>query len=137
MDGNLVLSRITPSEEDEENEVTEEEIFKKKLGYSTIEACKINNVVVKTKCYKGILDDDLYPTMTTETISQNTRLNILQEERHDKGFKYYRNLGLSIRCANTDKILKELTRIIKIKNYSMELKIKLANDEVILYKIGV
>ncbi len=68
MDGNLVLTRITPS-------VTVEQLFKKDLRWSTIEECKINNDVVKAKFFKQIVVD-LYRTMTRKTILQNTCLDI-------------------------------------------------------------
>ena len=74
-----------------------------------------------------------------ETILQNTTLNISQQEIYDKGFEYYTNLGISIQGADAIRTLKEIINIIKIKNYSMELKIKLKMMKlfVLLYKIGV
>ena len=85
-------------------------------------------------------------------------MKILQEEKKtDKGFTYYENLlhknklvqllhqknyiqekigvHVSIQRADAKKILREIINIVKIKNDSMELKIKLANNEVISFII--
>ena len=70
-----------------------------------------------------------------ETILQNTILNISQQEIYDKGFEYYKQLGVSIQGADARRTLKEIINIIKIKNYSMELKIKLKNDVIIRFII--
>ena len=127
INGNLVLTRINQF-------IDEATLFKKDLLGSTITECKINNVNNDIKKYKKLLIY-LYSTTNIETILQNTILNISQEEIYDKGFKYYNQLGLSIQGAETRRTLKEIINIIKIKNYSMELKIKLKNDEVVYFII--
>ena len=125
--GNLILRRINPF-------VDEATLFQKNLRGSTISECKINNINNDIKKYKKLLIY-LYSTTDTETIKQNTILNISEQERYDKGFEYYTKIGLSIQGADTRRTLKEIINIIKIKNYSMELKIKLKNDEVIRFII--
>jgi hypothetical protein len=127
INGNLVLTRIIPF-------INEATLFQKNLRGSTITECKINNVNNDIHKYKKILIY-LYSTTDTVTILQNTTLHILQEEIHDRGFRYYTNLGLSIQGADARRTLKEIINIIQIKNYSMELKIKLNNDEVIRFII--
>jgi len=125
INGNLVLTRINQF-------IDEATLFKKDLRKSTITECKINNVNNDIKKYKKLLIY-LYSTTDIETILQNTILNISQEEIYDKGFEYYNQLGVSIQGADARRTLKEIINIIKIKNYSMELKIKLKNDEVVVY----
>lgn len=66
---------------------------------------------------------------------ETTILNISTEEIHDKGFKYYNQLGISIQRSDAIKILKEISNIIKLYNYTMEIKIKLTNDEIIYFNI--
>ena len=127
INGNLVLTRIIPV-------VDEATLFQKNLRGSNILECKINNINNDIKKYKKLLIN-LYFTTDMETILQNTILNISQQEIYDKGFEYYTNLGISIQGADTRRTLKEIINIIKIKNYSMELKIKLKNDEVIRFII--
>lgn len=125
IDGNLILTRITPF-------IDEATLFKKNLRGSIIVDCKINNINNDIHKYKKLLIY-LYSTTDRETILQNTILNISQQEKYDKGFKYYKNLDLSIQGADARRTLKEIINIINIKNYIMELKIKLKNDEIISF----
>ena len=129
INGNLVLTRITPF-------IDEATLFRKNLRGSTIVECKINNTNNDIHKYKKLLIY-LYSTTDIETILQNTILNISQQEIYDKGFEYYKQLGggLSIQGADARRTIKEIINIIKIKNYSMELKIKLKNDEIIRFII--
>ena len=127
INGNLVLTRIIPF-------IDEATLFRKNLRGSTITECKINNVNNDIHKYKKLLIN-LYSTTGIETILQNTILNISREEIYDKGFKYYNQLGVSIQGANAGRTLKEIINIIKIKKYSMELKIKLKNDDIIRFII--
>ena len=125
INGNLILTRIIPF-------INEATLFQQNLIGSTIIECKINNVNNNIRKYKKLLIY-LYSTTDTETILQNTTLNISREEECLKGFKYYTNLGISIQGADARRTLKEIINIVQIKNYSMELKIKLNNDEVIRF----
>jgi len=127
INGNMVLTRIIPF-------IDEATLFQKNLLESNILECKINNEIIDIKKYKKLLIN-IYSTTEMKTILQNTILNISQQEIYDKGFEYYPNLGISIQGADARRILKEIINIIKIKNYSMELKIKLKNDEVFSFII--
>jgi hypothetical protein len=127
INGNLVLTRILPF-------IDEVTLFQQNLRKSNIIDCKINNVNIDIKKYKKLLIY-LYSITDIEIILQNTILNILQEEKYDKGFEYYNQLGLSIQGADARRTLNEIINIIKIKNYSMELKIKLTNEEIIRFII--
>lgn len=123
---NLILTRITPF-------IDEATLFKKNLRGSKIVECKINNIIItKIRSYTGLLRH-LYSTTDRETILQNTTLNISRQEIYDNGFHYYKQLGLSIQGTEARRTLKEIINIIKIiKNYSVELKIKLKNDDEII-----
>ena len=123
INGNLILTRIIPF-------IDEQTLFQKNLKGSIITECKINNNNIDIKKYKKLLIY-LYSTTDIETILQNTILNISQQEIYEKGFEYYSTLGLSIQGADARRTLKEIINIIKIKNYNMEIKIKLKNDEII------
>lgn len=83
INGDLVLTRIIPY-------VDEATLFQKNLRGSNILECKINNKNTDIKKYKKLLIK-LYTTTDTETILQNTILNISQQEMYDKGFEYYIN----------------------------------------------
>ena len=124
---NLVLTRIIPF-------IDEATLFQKNLRGSTITECKINNINNDIYKYKKLLIY-LYSSTDIEIILQNTILNISQQEIYDKGFEYYNQLGVSVQGADARRTLKEIINIVKIKNYSMELKIKLKNDEIIRFII--
>jgi hypothetical protein len=66
-------------------------------------------------------------------IVKNTILKISREKRYDKGFYYCPQLGIWIQCANAKSTLNEIIRFIKINQYSMELKIRLKNEEVVRF----
>jgi hypothetical protein len=123
INGNLVLTRIKPF-------IDEATLFQKNLRGSTIIECKIDNINYDIHKYKKLLIY-LYSITNIEIILQNTILNISQQEIYDKGFEYYNKLGVSIQGTDSRKTLKEIINIVKIKKYSMELKIKLKNDEII------
>ena len=113
--------------------------------------------VKNIKYIKAIIE--IYSNTDIKTIlNQKKHMKILQEEKKtDKGFTYYENLlhknklvqllhqknyiqekigvHVSIQRADAKKILREIINIVKIKNDSMELKIKLANNEVISFII--
>jgi len=127
INGNMVLTRINPF-------IDEPSLFKKNLRGSSIVECKINNINLDINKYKKLVIH-LYYKINVETILQYTKLNISREERYDKGFEYYKHLGLSIQGADARRTLNEIINIIKLKHYNMELKIKLKPDEIICFSI--
>jgi hypothetical protein len=64
---------------------------------------------------------------------QNSILNISQQEIYDKGFEYYKHLGLSIQGADARRTLKKIINFAKLKDFKLELKIKLKNDEIVCF----
>jgi len=125
IDGNLILTRIHPF-------IDEATLFQKNLRGSIITLCKINNVVCDIHKYKKLLIQ-LYSSIDIETILQNSILNISQQEIYDKGFEYYKQLGLSIQGADARRTLKEIINFAKLKDFKLELKIKLKNDEIVCF----
>lgn len=124
--GNLILTRIVPPFIDEAT------LFGKDLRGTTIIQCKINNKN-QAKKYNKILIA-LYQTLNRKTIVQKTTLNISKEQLYEKGFVFYPNLGVSIQGVNARRILGEILNMIKIKNYTFELTIRLKNDEIVHFK---
>jgi len=126
VDGSLVLRRRIPI-------VDEGTLFKKNVLGSKIQECKINNIIYDVKGkYKKLLMH-LYSDTDRNTILQNTTLNVSEQPQHDKGFKYYNHLHLSIQNAEARRTLKEIINITKIKNVRLELTIKLENDELVCF----
>ena len=123
-------------EEDiEEIEVDSIELFKKDLTKSSIVECKINDKNIQKKKYRPILIE-LYEQTDRDIILDKTSLTgISTEEINGKGYKYYEQLDLYIQGVDGPCTLREIINIIKIKNFKMELKIKLKNGELIKFRM--
>lgn len=116
------------------NYITEKELFNLDLTKSVIAECKINNENIKIKKYQKLLVF-IYSTIDKTTIVKNTTLNVLETEKRDKGFKYYKCFELSIQGNNSKNTLFEVINISKIKKYKLEIKIKLFNGEIIYFQL--
>lgn len=125
IDGDLVLTRIDPF-------IGEDTLFQQNLRGSYLIMCKINNISVDIHKYKKLLIH-LYSAIDRELILQHSILNISQEIRYDKGFHYYNEMALSLQCSDATKTLKEIINIVKVRNYNIELKIKLVNGEIVRF----
>jgi hypothetical protein len=129
VNGNLVLTRICQF-------LDEKTLFQKKLEGSHIIECKINKINIGINKYNTLLKY-LYSSTDLQTIQQNTSLNTSykEEDRNKRGYTYYKRLGISIQGVNARRTLKEIINIVKIKNFHMELTIKLDNDEIIRFNV--
>lgn len=121
---------IIPDEKKEK----EETVFNKNLSDSHPCEMILNGEKKKTKSWHSTLIY-LYSKIDRKTILNNTTLNITTEKKKIKGFKEYPNLGLSIQYTNSSKVLKEIINMVRVNNYSMKLKIKLKNDEIIYFRM--
>lgn len=106
----------------------EKTIFEKNLRGSKITSCKFNNFYICINKYKKI-QMFLYSLTERNIIINNSVLNVIQEIKNDKGYKYYDKLGFSIQGADATMTLKEIINICKLKNFNIELEIKLENNE--------
>jgi hypothetical protein len=126
INGNLVLTKII-------SYISENDLFQKNLRNSKILECKINGNNINVNKYKKLLIH-VYSDIDTNIIIQNTILNITTEKIWEKGFEYHDTLNISIQGADAKRTLKEIIKMISVKNHTMELKIKLNDDEIINYK---
>jgi hypothetical protein len=126
INGNLVLTKII-------SYISENDLFQKNLRNSKILECKINGNNINVNKYKKLLIH-VYSDMDTNIIIQNTILNITTEKIWEKGFEYHDTLNISIQGADAKRTLREIIKMISVKNHTMELKIKLNDDEIINYK---
>lgn len=136
INGNLILTKIQEIQNIDNIDIyiSEHKLFKQNLSKSKIIKCKINNEILDINYYNKLLLY-LYYHIDKNTIIQNTTLNISKDKIHDKGFKYYKDLGISIQGAESRKTLKEIINVIKLNNFNIELKIKLENNEIINFKL--
>jgi len=115
INGNLVLTRLIPF-------IDEASVFKKNLLKSSIIECKLNGINLNLYKYKKLLIY-IYYMMDINTIIENSVINVSREEIHDRGYKFYRDLGLSVQGNDARHTLKEIINIVKINKFSLELKI--------------
>lgn len=122
IDGKLILKRTIPI-------IDANSLFKKKIIGSKIIKCRINNCVKDIKKYKELLLYLLFNNLENDLL-QDSYLNYTNENLNERGFTYYSKIGKSIQGSNTIMTLKEIIRVIeKLENYSLELQIKLDNNE--------
>ena len=116
---------------------SETELFKKNLCKSYILECKINGINLNIKKYRKLLifvySVLKYELQSIDVIIKNSLLVISQKELKAKGYQYYDSLGLSIRCADSKKTLREILNILKQKKENIELKLQLANGEIVYF----
>ncbi len=116
----------------------ENDLYKKDLCRSRIIECKINGFIISINKYRKLLTF-IYSVLKYETqlniipdiILQKSILTISREKLSNKGYQYYNTLGISIRCADSKKTLREILNIIKQKKDNIELKIQLRTGELI------
>lgn len=116
---------------------SETELFKKNLCKSYILECKINGIDLHIKKYRKLLifvySVLKYDLQSIDVIIKNSLLVISQKELKAKGYQYYNSLGLSIRCADSKKTLREILNILKQKKENIGLKLQLANGEIVYF----
>ena len=120
--------------------LSKDEFLNNDFTSSKILECEIkksnyNNLISKNKKYKSILYD-IWKTMTSSKILQNTTFNMkLTNENSENGYVWYDDLKLSIQSKDANNSIEEIFDMIDINNYSITLKIQLANNNnIINYK---
>ena len=119
--------------------LSKDEFLNNDFTSSKILECEIkksnNCIISKKKKYKSILYD-IWKTMTSSKILQNTTFNMkLTNENSENGYVWYDDLKLSIQSKDANNSIEEIFDMIDINNYSITLKIQLANNNnIINYK---
>jgi hypothetical protein len=103
------------------NNFTGSKLLNVKINDSEI---KINKYTTLLKYIYNFIDD-------IEIIKHNTRINIIDGEYNDKGFKYLEKLNISYQGIDANKCLEEIINMCKCVNIVISLKIKLNNEEII------
>ena len=118
----------------------EKELFDKTLERAELIECKINNETINRADFTK-LRNYIYTQTDKQTLVYNNICgkNVLPYVKNDKGYKYHEKientpLHISIKNYSTKDNLKIITRLCKLRNFSIQLKIKLYNDEVVRYK---
>jgi len=105
-----------------------DDIKKYDFKKSIITDCKINNTIFTKLKYSRILCK-IYELINDGTkIIKHTTLNIKTIEKHDLGFFYLPNIGISIQNADSNKCLFEIMNQSILHNITLSIKISLSNN---------
>ncbi len=117
-----------------EIEVSEEVLFRTDLTYSTILSAKYNDNIYPTS-YKGILDRLLcnFTAKKLKEISLFTS-RIKDGEYPYNGHYYIEELNISYVGLSSNDSKKEILNLLNHLNCNFELKIKLDNNKIIIFK---
>lgn len=117
--------------------VTYEELLNTDITKSKILNCsvtnKLNEVISDKKKYRRVLLD-IWKTMPTQKIIQNSSFNIKLTNENTKGYIYVDELKYSFQSKDAKSSLQEIIHICNLNNYSIEIKIELENKIVIYFK---
>jgi hypothetical protein len=120
---------------------SEYELYQNNLSRSRIIECKINGYKIYVKKYRRLLlfvysiiqNNIIENKELPESILNNSILSISKEKLNTKGYQYYNNLGISIRCADSKKTLREILNILRQKKDNIELILQLQNGAMIQF----
>ena len=117
-----------------ETEISEELLFRTDLTYSIILSAKCNGDIYPTS-YKGILDILLcnFTAKKLKEISLFTS-RIKDGEYPYDGHYYLEELNISYIGLSSNDSKKEIINLLNHLNYKFELKIKLNNNKIIIFK---
>ena len=117
--------------------IDETELFRKHLFGSKLIQCKHNGAVVECTNFASLFMY-MFRSMTAtqrqayfENIQNHT---VIQEECNERGYKYYPDIGVSIRNENAPITLHNVVRIIHITRRPIELHIRLRNNEIVHFR---
>lgn len=118
------------------NLITKNELLKEDLKNSKIISCKIldknNNTISEELNYTGNLRNLMKINSGRDIIKEfsNTRPGKYTE----KGFRYIEEIQISYQLKDATNTMKDLMTLIDKFNYKIEIKIKLKNNKIIVYK---
>lgn len=99
-----------------------------KIINTKIVSCRINKKSVERLKYSSILVELL---AQCRHVTRNTKyVNMTKEKQIDKGYKFYNELGLSIRYACAEKTLYEILNQCVVNNIRLKIKIEVDGNEI-------
>lgn len=105
------------------------------LGNSKILECYINDKRPTKNKYASIMTDIYKLIADGTTIIKNTLLNIKTIKLTENGFHYNSELGISIQNTDANISFKEISNQCLKHKFSLNIEIKLKNNETVIFKI--
>tara|TARA_Y100000389_G_scaffold23545_1_gene20207 strand:+ start:178 stop:645 length:468 start_codon:yes stop_codon:yes gene_type:complete len=106
------------------------------LTNSKINKCEVyskDNIITNKNKYQKILTD-IWNTMLIQNILQNTTFNFKLSNENTCGYRYIPKLKVSFQGKDANKTMHEIIKMIKLKNYSIDISIELENKDIIYLK---
>lgn len=112
--------------------IEEFELLNLSLKHSKILQCciqKEGDCITEKNKYQSILVD-LWSTMLPQKILQNTTFNFkLTKEKGEKGYNWEPRINMSFQSKDSDGTMKEIIKMIRTNNYSIDISIELGSEE--------
>jgi len=120
--------------------ITEEDLILELVPTSRIDKCIITHkdeiISNFQKSYRPILID-IWKSMPTQKILQTSSFNIkLTNENDLNGYKWCPEINMSVQAKEQHETLKEIIKLVKINNYSLNLSLKLSNNKIVFLKLN-
>ena len=103
------------------------------LHKSVVQTCTVNGTQFTAIKYDNLLRV-IYSMIDHDIIINWSVLNVTTEVFNSHGYKYYKNLGLSIKSASEARILNEISNMCTMLSYNLELFIILEDGSCVHYK---
>ena len=117
--------------------ITENDLILTNIKKSTIENCLIKKgeeTISTKKMYQSVLTD-IWKSMPTQKILQTTTFNIKLTKEYDLGYNWCSDINMSFQSKEASLTLKEIIKMVKENNMSINLSIKLETGRIVNFKI--
>ena len=103
---------------------------------SKILSCYINGKRPSDNKYFSILKDIYEIINSGKIITKNTKLNFETIEKHDKGFKYLKNIGISVQHKEAGFVFEEILNQCIETEIVLRIEIGLVSGQIIKYSVN-
>jgi hypothetical protein len=117
--------------------ITENDLNMINFDYSLIVECLIikgNEIISKNTQYQSILID-IWKTMNTTKILQNTSYKFKLKLNNDRGYSWCNHINMFFQSKDEKNTLNEIINMVKINNMDIYLSIKLHSNKIIYFKL--
>ena len=119
--------------------ITEIELNATQLEFSKIEECLIKKgeeIISRNRHYYRSVLVDIWKSMPNQQILQTTTFNFkLINQNGERGYNWCRHINMSFQDKASEGALKEIIKMVKVNNISINLSIKLQTGRIVHFKI--
>jgi len=112
------------------------EVYRYELKKSEIIEASFNDMIIKSPSYYKVLKI-IWKKTPINIILQHTIFNFkldIDSIKGDDSYIWNEEINLAFQTRNLNHTFKEIVNMCKINNYKINLKIKLSNDNIILFR---